>query len=110
MRPGQAREVEIHRLHVLDLGVGDGDRFRRRDVVRRLHFEGRSGLRAGVGRRDPQKQGLISSLRGRNLEVVLHGLDPEGGGHAHRAGVGAGLNPDPGRGALQEVDVGGSAG
>ncbi len=104
MRPGQTGEVEKDRLRILDLSRRDGDGFGRFDLVRRVDLEGRH-LGAWMRGRGRDFQGGSPGLEDRHDDLVLHLIDPKGGGHLGRVCVGVRA-----RGAaLKEGDVGGSA-
>ena len=80
MRPAQRGEEQDHRLHVLDLGVRDGNSLWRRDLVRRVDPEGRSGLAELVGGGELDEQWfVVSRLEGGHFDLGLHLLNPEGG-------------------------------
>lgn len=76
MRPGQASEVEEHKLGILDLGGVDSDRLGVGDLVRWQDRKSRY-LRTGMGSRGLNLQVRLAGLEGWNLNRVLDGFDPE---------------------------------
>ena len=104
MRPGQAGEIEIDLLRILDLGRRDRDVYGRRDGMRRSHRE-RLNYRTRMRGLRLEYQRRRSGLPDGYEELVLHGVDPEGGIHLGRVGVGVGRLSV----ADEKGDIGGSA-
>lgn len=110
MRPAQRGEVQKYGLGVLDLGGRDGDGLGRGDGRGRIDDEGR-GLEAGRSALDGAGCGNLQRPLPEgvhwNGDLMRHFGDPECGAHRDRVGVGSGRRS--GRGAHEEVDVGGPA-
>ena len=89
MRPGQAGEIEVDLLRILDLGRSDCDVYGRCDGMRRSHGEGlhyRTRMRGLWLEYQRRGSGLPDGYE----ELVLHGVDPERGIHLGGVGVGVG--------------------